>query len=271
MKTTRRQVGSIWQRTTVFSPAPNVLAGPREKQRLLKGLERFANTGESLEEYQALRRAWPGFWPIHLFGEGRDLAWTVECHRLFLFYRDALREVWKLGPRARLGYLPFLLGMMWSTFSDKPPVGVDSRLHSIWAELKQKHPTLEALQLLVVRPIWARGSFIYCPTSTAPRNEFQIALFVLFRESWRAKVCPGCSTFLVAEKSAQLYCSPECSNAAHRASLLKWWRAVGASKRARRRRPARRRNRKGNRWSKNAVESKELRVISVRTRRRPSG
>lgn len=96
-----------------------------ERERLWKGLERFVNCGDSLEDFQALSRAFPGFWPapienhdeklVELWNEetqqvvrGREglppgeylsrspsLAWHPACHRLLLFCRDLLRGVWK--------------------------------------------------------------------------------------------------------------------------------------------------------------------------------
>jgi len=160
------------------------------------------------------------------------LAWKPDCHPLFLFYRDALRDVWTLGPRANRYYLSFLLGMLWSQSATQPPIVFDARLKKIWAGLESKYGCIEVAQFPPLQPMWLTGDFMYTPMQVAPRNEFQVALYLLFRESWRAKVCAHCSKFFVAEKPAQRFCDGQCSNVAHRASALKWWKREGAKWRA---------------------------------------
>jgi hypothetical protein len=80
-------------------------------------------------------------------------------------------------------------------------------------------------------PDWTSGRVEY-----ASRTDFQRSVWLLFGESWRAKVCPRCSTYFLAQKSAQLYCSVSCSSATHRASSLNWWKQKGSQKRAARKR-----------------------------------
>ena len=101
-----------------------------ERERLWKGLERFVNCGDTLEDFQALGRAFPSFWPAETENHDEKLAergpfwneetqeyvateaelpagariqqivkyatlgWNPCCHKLFLFYRDILRAVW---------------------------------------------------------------------------------------------------------------------------------------------------------------------------------
>src|SRR5262249_12484866 len=76
-------------------------------------------------------------------------------------------------------------------------------------------------------PKWTNGDLAYLPG-----NDFQRALYLLFRASWRAKICAKCSTYFVADKPAQLYCGTACSGGVKRERTLKWWRDKGAKRRA---------------------------------------
>lgn len=226
-----KQAIKVHRPSTIYSFPVNALAlGLREK--LFKGLERFANTGDTFEDYQGLGKGWPAFWPIRIYDGPKPLAWAPECHSLFLFYRDALRDVWALGPRAHPRFLSFLLGLLWGdTFSTQPPA-VNNRLHEIWGELQKLHPTLDLVESFPLHPIWPRGTFTFTAPTTTPMNEFRVALWDLFRESWRAKVCPLCGLYFIAGKAPQRYCSAVCSNDAHRAQVLSWWRREGSKQRA---------------------------------------
>src|SRR5215472_16382293 len=123
MKKRRSREDRGWNRTTIRSISPSDLVGG-SKERLFSGLEGFANAGDSPEEYVKLSKLWPDFWPVPIFGRDQSLAWDQNCHTLFLFCRDALREVWAQGSRANPNYLPFLLGMSWTGVMSKPPLGL---------------------------------------------------------------------------------------------------------------------------------------------------
>jgi len=105
--------------------------------------------------------------------------------------------------------------------------GALAPLNEAWHQLTTRHPGAYEARYPFVGAVWATGDFDY-----SPLNDFQLAMYMLFRESWRAKVCPRCSQYFVADKPAQMYCSSACANAAHRAQALNYWRAEGAAKRA---------------------------------------
>ena len=72
---------------------------------------------------------------------------------------------------------------------------------------------------------WHRGEFVYTPD-----NEFQRAVYELFRRSPFAKVCanPDCpAPYFIAGKTAQRYCSEACAEPSQRAYKLRWWREHG--------------------------------------------
>jgi len=215
-----RQASSRSTRPTVFSNEPSDLA-PRERQRLYKGLERFVNAGDAPEDYKALSKAWSSFWPLDLQG-----AWSDACYRIFLVYRDTLRRVWISDPEAlRGGSLIFLLGLCGLEITLPPPQGW--QLREAKDRIEQAHGRAHVVSRPVVYPHWKNGVFTFIP-----QIDFQRAVYLLFRESWRAKVCAKCSTYFVAQKSAQLYCGVECSNAAHQGAALKWWKEKGAKRRS---------------------------------------
>jgi hypothetical protein len=142
--------------------------------------------------------------------------WDDDWHRLFRVYRDTLRRIWISDPTAvEGGSLLFLFGLQGSL-----PGGLG-------IELQEAVKTYGRLEIMgTVFPDWKSGSFKF-----NPQNDFQGALYLLFRESWRAKVCAKCSSYFIAEKPARLYCSVECSNSSHRKAALKWWKEKGAKRR----------------------------------------
>src|SRR5262249_16058046 len=69
---------------------------------------------------------------------------------------------------------------------------------------------------------WRTGTFRY-----EPATEFQAAVHMLFRQSWRAKVCPRCGRHFIGDKPAQSYCSSACYGSVKRDRDLQHWRTVG--------------------------------------------
>jgi hypothetical protein len=76
---------------------------------------------------------------------------------------------------------------------------------------------------------WDEGVFRYQGAC-----DFQRALYVLFRESWRARICEKCETKFIARRVAQKYCSTECSGSMQRELKQKWWAEHGETWRRRR-------------------------------------
>lgn len=222
-----------------------------DKERLWKGLERFVNCGDSIRDFHDLGRAFPGFWPVGIQYKpdsnevfGRPLAWHTACHGLFRCYRDALRDVWKgiTGP----WHVPanFLLGLtdlnkvaFKPRKSDKYRLVFDSLLCNLrpaWREIHREFATAAPTGNVSVGMLWERGEF-YLDLSDAGGNEFVKAFYLLFRQSWRARVCPRCKVFFVALGPKQTFCGTSCSAGSRNASKLKWWRSVGEQRRARHR------------------------------------
>jgi hypothetical protein len=224
--------------------------GTREK--LWKGLERYVNCSDSEDDYRALSRSFPGFWPLGISyypdPEEVDIAslnWDPACHKLFLFYRDRLRKQWEdiweddeLGPEFFLGLGSCnwneiaiesaerdLEGNRIPDFPDPNPFG---QLLRAWWEILSHFPeAFISFDAPCVRMIWEFGNFYL-----DPKNDFQSAFLMLFRQSWRARVCPRCKTYFIARKPKQTFCGTACSAGSRLASNRNWWNRIGAKRRA---------------------------------------
>lgn len=211
----------------------------RPVEWFFRGLERFVNADDSLAEYQALAKAFPSFWPLPLQdGAGHDLSWTPDAHHLFLLYRNVLRGFWTRNPDAlKNGFnTDLLLGTLGYSEIQEALAGkavLSMALSEALAPLTNVHQELHiptdigTIPLAHFWPDWSDGTVAY-----VSQLDFQRAAWLLFCESWRAKVCPKCSVYFFVQKSAQLYCSLSCSNSVHQASALRWWKEEGCRRRA---------------------------------------
>ena len=206
-------------RSTVRVFGVNQRASP-ETQLLFAGLEAFANLGDSFDEYLAFTTAHTTFWPVEFQNNSHDaLGWgqDADFYVLTIMFRDCLRRVWR-GDRGQDHgqIIKILLGLELET------VGPERHRYAIPLELvHDRHPDF-GHTLAVINADWLRGEFCY-----APLNDFQRAVYALWRESWRARICPQCERLFIAAKAPQLYCSPQCSTVARRKRDLVLWRARG--------------------------------------------
>jgi hypothetical protein len=170
----------------------------------------------------------------------KSLNWNPACHRLFLLYRDALRAIWK-GQRESTDWFAggepaFLLGLRdWNgparedakkrSFPILPPYPPE--LYFSWEAILDGFSTAWGEGPVHIDMLWRYGDFFL-----VPRNDFERAFYRLFRESWRARVCPRCKMLFVARRPKQKFCGTGCSAGSRLASKLKWWKRVGSKKRA---------------------------------------
>src|SRR5262249_20772727 len=63
----------------------------------------------------------------------------------------------------------------------------------------------------------------------------QQSVYELMQERWRAKVCPECGKFILADKTRQMYCSSTCFGEMKRKRALDYWNRKGSAERDRRR------------------------------------
>jgi hypothetical protein len=226
----REEILKLGKGATVQAFWPNRLA-PETKEFLYAGLEEFVNVGNLDKDFRTFADKCPTFWPFDTqeFGAGL-LRWIIAARPALNVFRDYLRKVWISDPEAHENaYLIVLLGLD-VRFADEPEVQFWSsqrqKLHEAWAQLRRVHPEISIGIRPVLNPIWGLASFSYSPV-----NDFQKAVYQLFMESWRAKVCSRCSRYFIAQKPAQIYCSTKCSGEIKRARSLEWWRKEGAGRR----------------------------------------
>src|SRR6266850_6826830 len=215
-----------------------------ERSRLFEGLARFVNTGDSSEDYSQLAITAKSFWPINANaptgenGLDRPIEWGPAGYSLYKAFRDYLRRVWvgDYGPNNntwREGlYLNYLLGLD-RAFAMYEPGNYDDALlpdrafAQGWAELWGKYPGVYNSSRAEVKPEWGKSRFEYVAV-----NDFQKAVYALFLESWRAKICRRCKRYFIADKNAQAFCSTACSGGNRRDRGLRYWRETGARRRA---------------------------------------
>lgn len=207
---------------------------------MFRALEKFANVGIELEQLLAFGKAFPYFYPMEITDKhGRNLAWKPASLGLALWFKELLQEIWK-GKKDMEGWTPrlaLLLGLRphveWMTreeaqalSDDNPSVEFSSQQY-LDMVLKAVGRTGEPpsgikFRLALLIPDWQTGEFHYYP-----RTYFQRAVFLLFRQSWRARVCIECEKYFIADKPSQLYCSLTCNKDAKRKRNLEWWRREG--------------------------------------------
>ena len=188
-----------------------VLSGQLEAAREIAGTDKDSFHGEE--------RIWT-----------KVVAWEPACKKLAVFYRDVLRLAWerpKTGPHSVEACEEFLI-----LLGIDAPVG-----YGDWQEafqvIRDIYPAAEAtgVHFSQLWPDWRTGTFEYLP-----QDDFQRAVYILFREGWRAKTCPHCTRRFIAGKARQVYCSTKCAGEIKRERGNQWWSAHG--KRWRAKRPA---------------------------------
>lgn len=236
MSIRRRQDAPRIEHRAFSNRAPIFLAGDPEcwqgfveeqidKRRLWKGLERFVNCDDSPRDIKALAMAFPDICVFPVYVEA--------ARELFLYYREALRHVWGRSAMksTRRDDADFLLGLPGSGGHDPSSFLRAERIFRAACP-----PVAYLHRAAYLKTDWESGNFIYTTT-----NNFQRAFYLLFRESWRARVCPICYIYFIAEKPRQKFCSPSCSIRSRLQSNLDWYYREGAE---RRRRIARKRKRR---------------------------
>jgi hypothetical protein len=216
-------------RTTVPIRVPKRRAD-EDPELLFYRLEQFANLPNTIEAHADFGSRYPDFLPVTFYdrelGEkSREcpVGWQSEFYEVFKIFQDLLRDVWKHGDPSQLA---ILMGIAdWKAeprFIDDVLQGHRSRLKKARARIPEKYFAIEA----AVTPDWRLGSFRY-----DAETDFRKAMYALFRQSWRAKVCPKCEKYFVAAKPARFYCSTECYGLAKSDRDIEYWRTSGSSRR----------------------------------------
>jgi hypothetical protein len=208
----------------------------KESERLLQGLQQFANLGDSVEDFQRLSEAWRDFFPV-LMRNWREstltLAWSEQTRPLVLAMRDLLRSVWRTGSKRDLALLLGFGRDAHQIMNERStPDALDQMLGTPTlrlCEAMKQIPSEYIPDFVEAYADWGRGEFQY-----EPKNSFQKALHLLWRQSWRAKSCWRCRKYFVGDKPAQMYCSVKCYSAEKKERGRTWWSEHGEAWRAKR-------------------------------------
>ena len=168
----------------------------RDKWSLFEALQGFANVRADTEGWAHFGKLWPNFFPAEVYDKAeRDLRPSI---RNYPYWLDQIWIGGETGP-----YLKILLGLDTAPDQGTPEDAWIADLSTIPAKFCVD---------------WDEGSFRYHGAC-----DFHRALDLLFRESWRARVCEKCSTKFIARRAAQKYCSTDCSENMQRELKQKWW------------------------------------------------
>jgi hypothetical protein len=176
----------------------------RERPRLFRALGEFANIRSDKKAWSHFRKRWPNFFPKAEYERAEG-----NASRSVRDYPRWLHQVW-LGNSA-----PLL------------------QLLGIKAEPQMPGDTSQVLDIHLIPAQffadWDEGTFRY-----RGMCNFQRALYLLFQESWRARVCEKCRAKFIARRVAQRYCRTDCSDAIQRELKRRWWAEHGETWRQKR-------------------------------------
>jgi hypothetical protein len=214
-----------------------------DNETLFAALELLVNCGDGAIDFRRFRQQHPHFFPDDFYVQSERLLKSGKKDNMFNWFKRQLRSVWE-GRDPQGTRLGVLLGIAPVSYAG-PPGGdfqmeVTERM-AIFADLVSlRNPPVEedvniAAHLLFaarIVPDWERGVLRYEPTI-----EFQSAIHALLMESWRARMCRTCRKYLIAAKSANIYCSPTCVGNAKKSRDRQYWRAEGKAKRSKKKQP----------------------------------
>lgn len=169
----------------------------KERPGLFRALAEFSNVRSDQKAWVHFRKRWPNFFP------------KAEYDRV---EANAVRSVRDY---------PRWLDQVW--LGDPAPL---LQLLGIKAEPQMPGDTSGVLDIHLIPAQffadWDEGIFRY-----RGMCGFQRALYLLFRESWRARVCEMCGAKFIARRVAQKYCTTDCSDAVQLELKRRWWAEHG--------------------------------------------
>ena len=185
----------------------------KDRWKLFRALEELAAIRGDKESWAHFQKRWPDFFPEWEYervanGETPSVA----------DYPDWIEQIWVGGEDQP--YLGIMLGIQ-----PTPKLEDLDPEEAAAAYLSSMRPLLFQLD-------WTTNSIRYSGSC-----DFQRALYLLYRESWRARVCEVCEARFIAKRTAQKYCSTDCSESMQREVKKKWWAQHGKEWRDERKTP----------------------------------
>lgn len=182
----------------------------RDRRKLFLALGEFANIRSDAEGWAHFRKRWPNF-----FSES-EYAKVAQGQKPSVFdYPHWLNQIWIGGETDP--YLRILLGI-----ESAPEPASEGTPEDAWIVGLASIPAQFTAD-------WDEGVFRYQGSC-----DFQRALYLLFLDSWRARVCEKCERKFIAARAAQKFCTTDCSEAMQREFRRRWWAEHGAAWREKR-------------------------------------
>jgi hypothetical protein len=179
----------------------------RDRRKLFQALQEFANIPSDKNVWIHFRKRWPNFFPEIEYDKAAN-----GSKLSILSYPYWLNLIWDGGETEP--HLKIMLGL-----EDAP---VDGTPEDAWVANLSSIPAKFCAD-------WDEGVFCY-----EGGCDFQRALYLLFRESWRARMCEKCGAKFIARRAAQKFCTTDCSENMQRELKQKWWAEHGEAWRRRR-------------------------------------
>lgn len=198
----------------------------KDRSKLFRALEEFVIIGGDTDSWKHFRRRWPDFFPEDEYNKITGPMPELRSSVLTISFPESddctdnnsslsiqshshwLNQIWRGGETKP--YLEIMLGVR------PTPMANDLCPEEIHQASICSIPALDfALD-------WTTGRIRYQGAC-----DFQRALYLLYRENWRARVCERCEACFIAEREGQKYCSTDCSEEMQREVKRKWWAAHG--------------------------------------------
>jgi hypothetical protein len=175
----------------------------RDRGKLFRALEEFTAMRGDKEAWEHFQKRWPEFFP------------ELEYEKV------ASNEV------PSIAEFPYWLDQIWMGGETDPYLGIMLGIRPTPKPEELNPEESGAIRLSSIPPAlfqldWQTGSTRYHGGC-----DFQRALYLLYRESWRAKVCEVCEATFIAKRAAQKYCSTDCSESVQRQVKRQWWQEHG--------------------------------------------
>ncbi len=219
-----------------------------DREALFAALELFVNCGDTKSDLHSFRLQHPHFFQAEFYDQSEQLAKAGKRDNFFNWLKGQLRAVWE-GRDPAGTHLGVLLGIQSVSYAGfgggdfQAEVTEHMAIFGDFIDLckppSEEHAMVGAHMLFAARitPDWQGSTLQYEPTI-----DFQHAVYMLMNESWRARVCPICRRYLIADKPANIYCSTKCSGVARQKRDLEYWRSEGKARRSKRTKASKKRS-----------------------------
>ena len=179
----------------------------RDRPKLFRALAEFANMRPDAQGWAHFRKRWPNFFP------------EPEYDRVELAQKPSILDY------------PYWLNQVWIGGETEPHLRILFGIESAPTEGTPEDAWLSGLATIPAQfyADWDEGVFRYQGVC-----DFQRALYLLFLDSWRARVCEKCGAKFIAARAAQKFCSTDCSEAMQREFRRRWWAEHGEAWRQKR-------------------------------------